>query len=355
MGLDSLIGGAISGITNLFSTQATNATNAAINNRQLQFASKEAEKQRQYELMVARMEQEYNSPVNQLKLMQEAGINPAMFGQGAGSFEPTSIGAGQMAGTPNMIPMQAPEIGDSLSKGYLNFAQAKKAEGELKTINQLRDGAVKLQNVEIDLKGAQTSLTKKEEKRISAQIDLLNAQVGEVAQTIENLKSQKDGQEILNSINRTIDAYTEKEILAKLGLLDAQSKEALARADEVRQNIKNLKALCTNIILDNGTKSYDFIFAQDTFDRRKARYQNESAILYNQALIMGYDAGVARVKSGIEGNVGYQSMSHGLQLFGDAVSIVRDGVDTYTSLRYPKANFSFGTRSRNYNQPASSR
>lgn len=71
------------------------------NKDQARRAQAMAQQQRNYELAMFNLENRYNSPANQLKLLQDAGVNPANADTG---FQVGSAGAGSMGENPSPFP-----------------------------------------------------------------------------------------------------------------------------------------------------------------------------------------------------------------------------------------------------------
>lgn len=97
-GLDplSVVGvglGAVSGIGNIFSSAHSNSQNMKINRMNNEFNAREAEKARQFQLEMWNKTNDWNSPENVRKRLQEAGYNPYL---GLGS---SNVGTAQSTGS----------------------------------------------------------------------------------------------------------------------------------------------------------------------------------------------------------------------------------------------------------------
>jgi len=97
-GLDPLIGaGLISGvgsaIGNIFSTKSSNSQNMKINQMNNEFNAREAEKARQYQTEMWNKTNDWNSPKNVRKRLQEAGYNPYL------GLDSSNVGTAQSAGS----------------------------------------------------------------------------------------------------------------------------------------------------------------------------------------------------------------------------------------------------------------
>ena len=97
-GLDPLIGaGLVSGvgsaIGNIFGTKSSNSQNMKINQMNNEFNAREAEKARQYQTEMWNKTNDWNSPKNVRKRLQEAGYNPYL------GLDSSNVGTAQSAGS----------------------------------------------------------------------------------------------------------------------------------------------------------------------------------------------------------------------------------------------------------------
>lgn len=97
-GLDPLIGaGLVSGvgsaIGNIFGTKSSNSQNMKINQMNNEFNAREAEKARQYQTEMFNKTNDWNSPKNVRKRLQEAGYNPYL------GLDSSNVGTAQSAGS----------------------------------------------------------------------------------------------------------------------------------------------------------------------------------------------------------------------------------------------------------------
>lgn len=167
-----LLGGAAisalgSGISSLFSTNAqqrANEQNIAMqretNDLQYRMMQEQNEWNRQQAIDMFNLEANYNSPLNQMARLKQAGINPAVaFGQNltttAGNTNastPAAVGV-PTPQAPRVSPVPSPIAGvsDSISQNILNLAQAigsvqnaKKTGAETNRINTLLEQELSL-------------------------------------------------------------------------------------------------------------------------------------------------------------------------------------------------------------------
>lgn len=85
--------GAVSGIGNIFSSARSNSQNMKINRMNNEFNAREAEKARQYQSEMWNKANEWNSPKNVRKRLQEAGYNPYL------GLDSSNVGTAQSAGS----------------------------------------------------------------------------------------------------------------------------------------------------------------------------------------------------------------------------------------------------------------
>lgn len=181
MGVWNAVGDAASaGITagaNITSTSMTNQANkeiAAENNRVQQemfyegqeFNAREAEKAYQRDIDKMKMEQEYNSPLEQVKRYQEAGINPAvaMSGQQGTSGNVTSPTGAPSATTPNIPILTSPHMQSidftPVAQVYKTMVEAKKAGIESKQLEQSFGKVLKKMDLDIESGELQNFITR---------------------------------------------------------------------------------------------------------------------------------------------------------------------------------------------------
>lgn len=136
-GLGSLIG-------NIFGTKSSNSQNMAINKMNNEFNAREAEKARQYQTEMWNKTNEWNSPKNIRKRLQEAGYNPYL------GMDSSNVGTAQSAGS-SPPASAAPPIQN-------NPIQFDGIQNALSTAIQM-DNATKVSNAEVSNLQGQKSLS----------------------------------------------------------------------------------------------------------------------------------------------------------------------------------------------------
>lgn len=185
MSVGSLFGGVAQGAFNYFSNQQTNAANASINRQNILFNKEMWER-----------EQEYNSPVNQMRRLIQAGINPA---EAYSNGVQNTVGSAPSAPTP--IPMQAykgnelAEIGNRISLDKLRDVQSQEGVSNIR----LNDHTILKLDSDIDKNNAVIKQIYKTIDKIGSDIDKNNAEI--------QLLQAKYKNEGLESVSREIDNW----------------------------------------------------------------------------------------------------------------------------------------------------
>lgn len=94
--------GAVSGIGNIFSSIHSNSQNMKINRMNNEFNAREAEKARQYQTEMWNKTNEWNSPKNVRKRLEDAGYNPYL------GLDSSNVGTAQSAGSSSPASAASP-------------------------------------------------------------------------------------------------------------------------------------------------------------------------------------------------------------------------------------------------------
>lgn len=217
-GMDLLgIGNAVSGIASAIGTvaaakqnrkaqQETNAANLAL-----------AQQQNQWNLDQWNRENAYNSPANQVSLLQQAGLNPLFYGSSLGPNEASSIQSADLA---NQVAPQldAGAIGSSL--GTLTGSLFNAAQVEIAN-KKIENERIRLQ-IERDRLEADKPNIKSQEQEHTESAKLLAKKQNEVDKNVQYLdelinNAKKDGK-IKDEEAKRLEAV-QKEIAASIVLL----------------------------------------------------------------------------------------------------------------------------------------
>lgn len=183
--LGSLFGGIAQGAFNYFSNKETNEANAEINKQNMLFNEHMWDRQK-----------EYDSPVNQMKRLMDAGINPAM--AYANGVENT---VGTAPTSPAPIPMQAykgnelAELGNRISLDKLRDVQSQEGVSQIR----LNDHTILKMDSDIDKNNAVIKQIYRTIDKIGSDIDKNNAEI--------QLLQAKYKNEGLESVSREIDNW----------------------------------------------------------------------------------------------------------------------------------------------------
>lgn len=148
--------GAISGIGNIFSSSHSNSQNMKINKMNNEFNAREAEKARQYQTEMWNKANEWNSPKNIRKRLQEGGYNAYL------GMDSSNVGTAQSVGSSSSASA-APPI-QNIPVQFDGFQNA------LSTAIQM-DNSTKLSNAEVSNLQGQKSLSDAKAADTLANID----------------------------------------------------------------------------------------------------------------------------------------------------------------------------------------
>lgn len=136
--------GAVSGIGNIFSSSHSNSQNMKINRMNNEFNAREAEKARQYQTEMWNKTNEWNSPKNVRKRLEDAGYNPYL------GLDSSNVGTAQSAGSSSPASAASP-----IQNNPVQFDGFQNA---LSTAVQMAN-AIKVSNAEVSNLQGQKSLS----------------------------------------------------------------------------------------------------------------------------------------------------------------------------------------------------
>lgn len=360
IGAAGSIGGAlIGGITSLFGGKKTNDTSLKVARENNQFNAAEAEKARKFNSQEAALAREFNaheaekqrayntamyekslawrSPANQIKLMQEAGLNPLNFQQGSVSDSaPTSSAASgpsasgpaaSSAGLPQLHnPVDASafsQIASALSDVRLKEAQANQADAVTLTEQLMRNGKVELQNSQISLNVANASLTKAQEAKVGKELVKLDTEVQHLQSSIDNLKANTSYtqemeryQSLKSEEQRKVNAQLDERLQAELRQIKAAANLSDAQRTQVIE-------MARGIAIDNFFKPTSLYFQ---IEGQKASISLTEAQRLSFDLQNTRPAGWSKIKSYL--NAGNDIMS----VLGQLIDRYNDSVATGAKL-----------------------
>lgn len=182
--------------------------------------------------------QEYNSPLNQLSLMQQAGMNPNLLS--GTMFQATSPVPNQSVSPPQSIAPTLPS--ETLSQSGLNFSSAKDLQSQQISRDALLDGLVKTQNVTVDWIVQQKTESNERISQIQKNIEVMNETISSIKESILNSRAQRrlydeqsKGQEIQNSWLPKINDTQIKKFVSDMRVNDAQRSFLYANAQQLKE------------------------------------------------------------------------------------------------------------------------
>lgn len=295
-----------SSLINAHSQKETNKANARINQENNQFnhdeavlnrdfQSKEAFKTRQFNsqealaadkrardltLEMFNKENQYNTPVNQMKRLREAGINPMSYSNIASINNPASatmasspsasagsspLGSAASAASP--IPMQPVNYSNpfmDIAQIRLANANADKAESEAKRSKELLPGEIESQHLNLKLIGADIDLKKSQKNELDKRCELIGSEMLLNEQKVHESWQYQRLMNMQEEQFRIQNKYLEEQIVKNLRKLD----------DEHRLSDEQIK-VCASQITANMAAAY-------------ASHQ-QGSMFHNQALLDGIE------------------------------------------------------------------
>lgn len=212
-----------------------------------EFAQMDYEHQKEF----IEMAQRYNSPVEQVRMMREAGLNPALaFGNsssigvaGSGQHSAPSPSTPSALGVPSQSGyFRAPNLGDpaqsfaAIASAYQAIAQSKKSDVETSVLESSADALVRKITAEAEF--AEIGFTMEREfargDRSRSQ-QLADQKIAETILSIKNLAKQGDYIEAQTAVERV-------EKLIKDNELDRRNVELQYLPEQLRATIQGIRA-----------------------------------------------------------------------------------------------------------------
>lgn len=269
--------------------------------KSLQAQVRENEKNRQYNLQLAKMqnewnlqqwerENEYNNPLNQMARLKAAGLNPNLvYGNGAGqstSAPSPNLTSGAPSSPVDMsLLAQRPTVGQIMSDALQNEmtrAQIDKIKAETRTEgyqgdilksdaafrDAINQGTLDLNNVQINginskikLNDSQISEIRSKISNLDAQTKNLVAEYDKIRAYTRNLDASTVRTRLLNVLDSEKARYEIRELSSRASLNDAQAKKIVeslslellglqAQRDESLARAGNLRASTSRIEFD---------------------------------------------------------------------------------------------------------
>lgn len=247
-------------------------------------ADKARQQSRQWQLEDWERETAYNSPANQLRLMQEAGINPLLFNESVSNqgmpsaISPSSPSGSAASSSPavsSMASLAIPNPSLISAQTRLANAQADKAESDVdvnkETANRIRSllaGELQEQNCRILTSLSDIEVNKATAKKLVAESVKIDAEVVNLQQELLNM------QQLLSNL-QSQGKLTEKEIEAidkrlynetLVALSEVNKNNASARLSE--EEIRHIASQITTEKIQQGILNLDWGFQRSTQNSR---------------------------------------------------------------------------------------
>lgn len=227
-----------------------------LNKKTMKYNDDWAYRQREWTLQDYKMQNEYNTPVNQRKRMIEANMNPAlMYGSGA-----TNQPSAQVKGTssPSWSP-KAPEVNFSASNSIMTFLGVRMQEAQLKNMeiqNRLLEQKITNTQASTALIWNKSALTENENRKLDMWIQGVNDynnQGNRSDGTNRNYMAEKNHFELesalanvtyrndQNARQQILNSATVDVLVARLSQMAQQNATSKAQEDQIRENINLLQ------------------------------------------------------------------------------------------------------------------
>lgn len=279
----------------MLGTHINNKTQLKIARESFANQQKMMDKQNSWNLDQWNRENAYNSPLEQRKRLDEAGLNPNFFGldgnSGTTGLTSSDGFASPVPQTSNPLAGMAQAVGNiPLIRAQLENIKADtaKKQSEADTNNLLRDGLFESQNLTVKLLSSELERQPKVAEQLQSSINKLNAetdvfvqQAGLVSQQKTNLVQQYE----INEFNKEIEhKLKEKEY----DYLSAQEK-AVAQNVAISWFKAQTERKAVEFHIEYGKKIYDI-----TIPYLGKNMEEQQKILINQRLISDDDRSISR-------------------------------------------------------------
>lgn len=244
------------GLTDLFSSVVNTGLGMYQQKREQDYNSKEAQKNRDFQLEMWNLNNNYNSPVEQLKRAQAAGINPnALFSNGYQSAVSSAPQGSQAAPTPSIASAMLTQ--DAVLKKLM-------ADTE---------------NVQADTDNKRYELTwnkMTESERYDSLVNMNDEQKAKIAKLFSDIGMNDFNKEMQEKTFRWFAAKSEAEInemKEKVNLLRNQNIEVIEQINNIKKQGKLIDAQTDSTIA--GTKLTEAQTNKTNVDTQGQEYQNE--------------------------------------------------------------------------------
>lgn len=225
----------------------------------------DTESARAYQLALIDQQNRYASPENQVKLLKEAGLNPALAYSGNTTGATSSVAGGQAT-------QAAPTPGNPSTFGY-----------DFSGIGQAASDALKY-SIEQQRVKNETSRVNSENALRQADAILKAKQAGQISEEVagirlDNLFKEMSFEDRLQAISLQNDETVQKinKVISDMSVNDMQKKEMQARIDTFHTSIEQMNAEIMNTMADTTLKGQQtqLTVAQEEYYHVLKNYQKE--------------------------------------------------------------------------------
>lgn len=240
----------LGGVFNSLGIQSANESNKDIAKMNNEYAYKMFHEQMDYNTRERLAAQQYNSPANQRRMYEQAGINPYAM---VGNMSPESVAQTSPAAPtpqmPNIIPDQSfgkmmsdigRDVGTALENEQIGLTnEDKRIELRFKVSEKLlgiqdKIAELRAKGVHTDLEAEQYHLLQKQSQMLQEDLDILQATKPEIMKQrqLDTRSKELDNRakELSNAYTEWQNEYAKKHGLKELALMDAQIKESLSQS-----------------------------------------------------------------------------------------------------------------------------
>lgn len=244
--------------------------------QQRKWNERQMEMQHQWDLEMWNKTNEYNSPTNQLKRLQDAGLNPLYYGLDGSSAQGMQNAQSLGYNIPNMSSFQNPiqaGLSAELTKSEIELKQAEKSKVESETSGNQLDNEFKQKTMQarVDAEELKNGLTKE-------QISKVNSERGQIDASIKKTIAETDNELLKSALIQAQSALTHIQAQQIVALLPYQQLLSSAQTDAQRASASyNLaQAMVQNGLLEKGyvEKTIESIVAQTYGSEQRGRAQD---------------------------------------------------------------------------------
>lgn len=328
------VGGFVSGVSNYNAQKSENQKNRDFN-------ALEAQKNRDFQQRQITEYRNYNSPINQARLMQEAGYHPmtalGQFGQmdagltsgssasSSGSFSPVDYGISNTANLLQNSPLVKAQEKKIDAEADEAAANAKKIEVDRTTNELMQNDVVTLANLQVTY---QKFKNEEQAQKVAVLYATMNEQIETYKQNLNNLITQG---KILNSqhIAQNLENYFNSDTYeARVQQVKDQSKITHAQADAITRRVSLELALMASQLKVNDATA--FATRQQGFANMTQYWLNKQQYDFNEKAnplaLRSMSVSADKLQVEFDANKDWAEFNAGVDAISNAISGVIDPI-----------------------------